>query len=323
MVDRGTSTLVDVHAHFLTDDYTAAARAAGHETPDGMPQWPSWTLDQQLADMDRRGIRKAMLSVSSPGVHFGDDRAAGDLARAVNDDAARMARRHPERLGFFAALPLPDVDGSIREARRALDTLGARGVVMESNAHGQYLGDPALEQLWADLDERNAVVFLHPTSPIGWERTALGRPRPMLEFLFDTTRTVVDLAFTGVLDRHPNLRVIVPHSGATLPLLSQRIEMFQELFGADRDAMPWSEAMRRLWFDTAGTPFPIAIPLLTQLAGTDHILYGSDSCWTPPLGVDAQIASIDAASAPAGSADWRELTTRNAAQLFDEGHAVG
>jgi predicted TIM-barrel fold metal-dependent hydrolase len=295
MADRGASALVDVHAHFLTDDYTAAARAAGHETPDGMPQWPSWTLDQQLADMDRRGIRKVMLSISSPGVHFGDDRAAGDLARAVNDDAARMARRHPERLGFFAALPLPDVDGSIREARRALDALGARGVVMESNAHGQYLGDPALEQLWADLDERNAVVFLHPTSPIGWERTALGRPRPMLEFLFDTTRTVVDLAFTGVLDRHPNLRVIVPHSGATL----------------------------RLWFDTAGTPFPIASPLLTQLAGTDHILYGSDSCWTPPLGVDAQIASIDASAAPVGSADWRELTTRNAAHLFDEGDAVG
>jgi predicted TIM-barrel fold metal-dependent hydrolase len=311
-----TRDLIDVHAHFVTNDYTAAAKAGGHESPDGMPAWPTWSLSQQLADMDRRRIRRAILSISSPGVHFGDDDRAGELARYVNDEAAATVRTHVDRLSFFASLPVPDVVGAVREARRAMGELGAVGVVLESNAHGQYLGDPALEPLWAELDQRHAVVFVHPTSPVGWEETALGRPRPMLEFLFDSTRSIVDLVFAGVLTRYPNLRVIVPHSGATLPFLSDRIALFQQLFGAAGDAMPWSEAMRRLWFDTAGTPFPTDIPVLEKVAGSEHIVYGSDSCWTPAAGVDAQIATIDAAPAPEGASSWRELTTRNAGALL-------
>lgn len=310
------ASLIDVHAHFLTDDYVTAARAGGHEHPDGMPAFPSWSLPQQLADMDRRGIGHALLSVSSPGVHFGDDAAAADLARHVNESASGFAHEHPERLGFLASLPLPDVDAAVAEATHAIDRLGARGVIVESNAHGQYLGDAALEPLWQQLERRTAVVFIHPTSPPGWPQTALGRPRPMLEFMFDSTRTVVDLVFAGVLQRHPGLRVVVPHSGATLPILSDRIAMFQQGFLPDDGSMPWSEALRALWFDTAGTPFPTGIPVLAGLAGTDHLLYGSDSCWTPAPVVDRQIATIDAAPAPEGATDWRELTTRNAGRLL-------
>ncbi|BDZ48534.1 amidohydrolase [Frondihabitans sucicola] len=311
-----TRDLIDVHAHFVTDDYAAAAKAGGHDSPDGMPVWPTWSLPEQLGAMDRRRIRKAILSISSPGVHFGDDDRAGELARYVNDEAASIVGRQPERLSFFASLTAPDIDGAVREVRRAMGELGAVGVVLESNAHGQYLGDPALEPLWAELDRRHAIVFVHPTSPVGWERTALGRPRPMLEFLFDTTRSIVDLVFAGVLTRYPDLRVIVPHSGATLPFLSDRIALFQRLSGDAGDAMPWAGAMRRLWFDTAGTPFPTDIPVLEGIAGAERIVYGSDSCWTPATGVDAQIASIDAAPAPAGASSWRELTSRNAEALL-------
>jgi predicted TIM-barrel fold metal-dependent hydrolase len=266
--------------------------------------------------MDRRRIRRVILSISSPGVHFGDDDRAGELARYVNDEASLIAAAQPDRFSFFASLPVPDVGGAVRETRRAVGELSAVGVVLESNAHGQYLGDPALEPLWAELDQRHAVVFVHPTSPVGWEATALGRPRPMLEFHFDSTRSIVDLVFAGVLTRYPNLRVIVPHSGATLPFLSDRIGLFQQLFGAAADAMPWPEAMRRLWFDTAGTPFPTDIPVLAGIAGSEHIVYGSDSCWTPTAGVDAQIATIDAARAPEGASSWRELTTRNTEALL-------
>lgn len=308
--------LIDVHAHFVTDAYVSAACAAGQESPDGMSGWPTWDVEQQLADMDRRDIRRAVLSISSPGIYFGDAAAAADLARYVNDEAAAVVRAHPDRFAFFASLPVPDVGAAIREARRALENLGAAGVILESNAGGQYLGDPALEPLWAELASRRATVFVHPTSPPGWERTTLGRPRPMLEFMFDSTRSVVDLVLAGVLDRYPELDVVVPHSGATLPFLSERIAMFQPTLSVGKE-VAWYDAMQRLWFDTAGTPFPTDIPVLAGIAGTDKILYGSDSCWTPTARVEAQLAAIDAADAPPGASSWRELTTRNAGRLLD------
>lgn len=316
MSSPAVQDLIDVHAHFLTDEYRLRARSAGIDHPDGMPGWPEWDLARQLSEMDRRHIRRAVLSISSPGVHFGDDAAAAALACSVNDAAADIVRARPDRFGFFASLPLPAVDLAVNEARRALGELGAVGVILESNAHGQYLGDAALEPLWAELDAAEAVVFIHPTSPPGWDGTALGRPRPMLEFMFDSTRSVVDLILIGVLARHPSLRIVVPHSGAVLPVLSDRIAMFQRLLSTEPSSPSWHDTMRGLWFDTAGTPFPIGLPVLTEVAGSEHIVYGSDSCWTPAAVVDAQISSIDAAPAPAGSRSWRQLTTRNAERLL-------
>lgn len=306
--------LIDVHSHFLTDEYVDAAKAAGIIYPDGMPSWPNWSLDEQLDDMNRRKIDKAILSISSPGVSFASSSEAPELARNVNEFAHSLVKIHPERLGFFASLPLPDVLSASKEATRSIIELGATGVIVESNAHGQYLGDSELEPLWGELDKLNAIVFIHPTTPPDYEKTALGRPRPMLEFMFDTTRSVVDLVFSGVLQRYPHIRFIVPHSGATLSFLSDRIAMFQGIFktgGTD-----WNKAMQNLWFDTAGTPFPNNLPLLAKVAGFEHLLYGSDSCWTPKIGVENQLASIDLAKAPEGFETWRDLMLMNAEKLL-------
>src|SRR5205823_12202954 len=103
----------------------------------------------------------------------------------------------PDRFGHFASLPLPDVDGALAELARALDELGSDGVAIETNANGVYLGDARYQPLWAELDRRAAAVFVHPTPPPPPEDISLGRPRPMLEFLFDTARAASDLAFTG------------------------------------------------------------------------------------------------------------------------------
>ncbi|MFI1308712.1 amidohydrolase family protein [Streptomyces albidoflavus] len=209
--------LVDVHAHFVTDGYVAAARSAGIDHPDGMPGWPSWSVEEHLALMDRAGIDRSYLSVSSPAVHFGDDAAAArTLAREVNTFGAGVRDAHPDRFGHFASLPLPDVEGALAEAVHALDVLGADGVTVETNHHGHYLGDPLFEPLWAELDRRGAVVFVHPTSPPHADAVALGRPRPMLEFLFDTARTASDLLFRGVLTRHPRVRWLLTHGGGAL-----------------------------------------------------------------------------------------------------------
>lgn len=309
--------LVDVHAHFVTDGYVAAGRAAGVEHPDGMPAWARWDVEEHLGLMRRGGIEKSYLSVSSPGVHFGDDVAAGRLAREVNEFGAALRAERPDRFGHFASLPLPDVEGSLAEAAYALDTLGSDGVAVESNHHGSYLGDPRFEPLWEDLDRRGAVVFVHPTSPRHAEEVALGRPRPMAEFLFDTARAAVDLLFNGVLVRRPGIRWILTHGGGVLPLLADRLELFRGALSAAPEGGPDTrEQLGRLWYDMAGTPFPRQVPAFDAAFGTERLLYGSDYCWTPVGAVLDQIAAVDGAAGPAGGGSWRELTTRNAHRLF-------
>ncbi|MEU1054721.1 amidohydrolase family protein [Streptomyces sp. NPDC005876] len=312
-----TPGYVDVHAHFVTDSYVRRARAAGHDHPDGVPAWPAWSAAAHLELMDRCSIATSMLSVSSPGVHFGDDTAARRLAREVNEDGADVVREHPDRFGLFASLPLPDVDGALAEIAHAYDTLGADGVVLETNTHGTYLGDADLEPVWAELDRRGAVVFLHPTSPVCWERSALGRPRPMVEFVFDTARTVTDLLMAGTLDRYRNLTVIVPHCGGALPVLADRINGFMKMFMPPGTAAPDAvQQLGRLYYDLAGPALPRQLPALLSLVGTDRILYGSDHCWTPAAGVEQHIAGLDAARAPEGAGSWRALTTANAHRLL-------
>ncbi|WP_353947315.1 amidohydrolase family protein [Streptomyces sp. HUAS MG91] len=313
----GPTGLVDVHAHFVTDRYVAEARAAGIEHPDGMPGWPEWSPEQHLDLMDRGGITKSYLSVSSPGVHFGDDTAARALAREVNEFGAQVRDEHPDRFGLFASLPLPDVEGALAEASYALDVLGADGVAVETNHHGMYPGDSRLEPLWQELNRRGVLVFVHPTSPRHADELALGRPRPMLEFLFDTARAAGDLLFNGVLARTPDIRWILTHGGGALPLLADRMELFRTHFGGGpADGPTAREQLGALWYDMAGTPFPRQIPALDAAFGTDRLLYGSDYCWTPSSAALEQVASVDAAAQPSGTDTWRDLTTRNARRLF-------
>lgn len=318
MSTQHRTPFTDVHAHFLVPEYVAAAREAGIERPDGMPGWPEWTPERSLALMNEVGIGKAYLSISSPGVHFGDDAAARELARLVNERGAELARAHPERFGHFASLPLPDVAGSLAEAEYALDELGADGVAVETNGLGTYLGDDVLAPLWEELNLREAVVFVHPTSPHCDPELFLERPRPMFEFLVDTARTVSDLVLSGTLLRFPKIRWVFTHGGGILPLLADRFEMFRSVFFGETEGESVAEQLGRLWFDMAGTPFPRQMPALTGLVGTDRILYGSDSCWTPDAGVRAQVASIDAAGPVPGTegTTWRELTAANARRLL-------
>ncbi|MDT7803906.1 MAG: 6-methylsalicylate decarboxylase [Actinomycetota bacterium] len=181
---------------------------------------PSWSPGAAIAMMDEAGIATGVPSISAPGVHFGDGAAARDLAREVNDFQAELVRDTPDRFGHFAVLPLPDFDGAVAEAVRALDELHADGVVLLSNAHGHYLGHPAYEPLWTELAARDAVVFVHPAEPPIARLDGL--PSPLPDFPFDTTRTALDLVAHGVFDRHPDLRIILSHAGGFLPFAAHR-----------------------------------------------------------------------------------------------------
>ncbi|MFD9945331.1 amidohydrolase family protein [Nonomuraea sp. NPDC059023] len=271
---------IDVHAHFIPDLYREALEAAGQAQPDGIKGLPEWSEELALQAMDRLGVERSLLSISSPGVHFGD---AAALARQVNEEGARLVRAHPGRFGFFASLPLPDVPAAEEELRYAFDELDADGIVLETHHGGMYLGDERLEPLYAEVARRDSVVFVHPTTAFHGEHLGLGYPRPMLEFMFETTRSITDLILSGVLDRHPRLNLIVPHAGAALPVLAGRIELLLPLLTAqlNRTIPSIRKALKRLHFDLAGAPVPELLDALLKVADPGRMHYGSDFPFTP------------------------------------------
>jgi predicted TIM-barrel fold metal-dependent hydrolase len=282
-----------VHAHYIPHGYRVALLGAGHDQPDGMPWVPEWSAELHVEVMDRLGIATSLLSVSSPGVHLGDGAAAVDLAREVNEDGRRAVVDHPGRFGLLASLPLPDVDAAIAEIAHCCDRLHVDGFVLLTNVAGTYVSDAAFGPVFRELDRRGARVLLHPTSPACWAQTSFERPRPMLEFLFDTTRTVVDLVLNGTVARHPDLAVIVPHAGATLPLVADRVSTFARLLAPEVDALG---DLGRLHFDLAGFAAPRQLDALLTLTTLDHLHYGSDYPFTPePVAAAGaeRIAGID------------------------------
>lgn len=310
--------LVDFHSHFVTEGYIQAAKQFGHERPDNMPGWPTWSQEEHLELMDANGIQRALISISSPGVYFGDEDAAADLAREVNNEGLATSRRLPERFGLFASLPLPNVSAAIAEAKRTLDA-GAAGVSVMSNAGGVYLGDSRYERLWEELDRRQAIVFIHPTAPPNAEAVTLGRPLPMIEFVFDEARTFADLVFAGVLLRYPGIRFIISHSGGALPLLTERMELFRGRAMGIGSGDP-SESTRiqlgRAWFDCAGTPFPTALPVLASVVGNDHLVFGSDYCFTRPHLVAGHMQTISENAPLPDDSSWLDLFERNGSELL-------
>ena len=275
---------IDVHAHYLPESYRAALLDNGHGQPDGFPQIPAWSAEEHVAVMDRLGIATSLLSISSPGVHLADEAAARDRAREVNEAGRRAVVDHPGRFGLFASLPLPDVDAAMAEIAHCCDHLDVAGFALLTNIGGTYLGDPAFQPVFRELDRRGARLFIHPTSPSCWEHTSLGRPRPMLEFFFDTTRAVVDLVLNGTVAKHPGIEFLIPHAGATLPMVADRVSVFARLLAVD-PAVDVLRDLGRLHFDLAGFPVPRQIDALLTLTTLAHLHYGSDYPFTPEFAV--------------------------------------
>jgi predicted TIM-barrel fold metal-dependent hydrolase len=314
MTDQFTDR-IDVHFHYLSPEYREKMIDAVGGSPDGFAA-PQWSAEAALAMMDRMNIATGMLSVSSPGVHFGNDAKARLLARSVNEFAARTMGDHRGRFGGFASLPLPDVDGALEEIGYALDTLKLDGVVMLTNFNGVYLGDKRLDPVFDELNRRTAVVFIHPTSPICWQQSALGYPRPMLEFTFDSTRAVVNLIFSGTTTRCPKVRFIVPHAGGTLPFLARRIGMFARAL-AGGTPVAAEEHLRKLYYDLAGSPGSNALAPLLEMTERSHILYGSDYVHTPEAVVSAHLAEL-LSSKLLSPDDFRAIGRNNALAMFPQ-----
>jgi predicted TIM-barrel fold metal-dependent hydrolase len=274
---------VDVHQHVIPPVYRRALQDAGLIAPIQGVDYPEWSLEQSLEMMDRRGIATAIVSITDPGVHFVDGDAARALARDVNEYMADLVRERPQRFGGFAVLPLPDVDAALDELAYALDVLRLDGIGLMTNYRGIYPGDAGLAPLMAELDRRGVPVFIHPATPPHNGHTDFGLPVSLYEFTFDTTRMVANLLYGGTMDRHPNLRIILCHAGGAVPYLASRLTYGPTISGAlvDRAPRDLFGSLRRMYYDTAMSASPYALPSLRALIDPSHILLGTDFPFMP------------------------------------------
>lgn len=308
---------IDVHAHFLPPCYADALARAGMTTLDGGFPVPAWSAEAALEMMDRQGIASAIVSLSSPSTHFLAEDKKAALCRDVNEAGAELVRMHPARFGFLASLPLPDVEAALAEIRFAFEHLGVEGIVLESNINGEYLGSPRFAPIFAELNRREATLFIHPTSPACFEQLALGRPAPLLEFPLDTTRTIVDLLYSRTLQLNPGIKVIVPHGGAALPALIARIAAFANLpFLNPRPASEQEvfETLERLYYDVALSTHAIPFAALRRIAPISQILFGSDWPFTPEFAVERNLSLLG--QLDLSESDARALAYENAERLF-------
>lgn len=272
---------IDVHQHFLPDFYRLWLDRHGIEAPGGRAL-PPWSASEALELMDRQGIATGILSISTPGVHLGDSADARAMARDVNVFGAQLAKDDPDRFGFFATVPLPDLNAAIDEAAYALDDLHADGVVLLANQRGDYLGAPALDPLMDALDQRSAVVFVHPADLPG--PPAEGIPPFAADFLLDTTRAAYSLIRNGVLRRYPHIRFILAHAGGFVPYAAHRLAM--AIFAdTGRDPGQILDDFAGFYFDTALSASPAAFPSLRAFVKPGRILYGSDWPFAPEAAV--------------------------------------
>ena len=270
--------VMDVHSHIITPGFVSALEAEGRLMEEGFPL-PKYDLESHLRWMDHTGVETSVLTLAAP------QPSSAAVVRETNEQAARIKREHPGRFLFCAALPLPDVNAAIHEAIYALDTLKADGIKLATNVQGQYLGAPELDTLFAVLNERQAVIILHPHCPNPVNHEVMAQtPLAMQEYLSETTRAVTNMISRNVLARYPNLKVVVPHCGAYLPLAVPRMKSLTPVMQANKMVgdIDWEANLATLYYDLAGAHSPEVIRMLLTITTPDHLLYGSDYPYVAP-----------------------------------------
>ena len=268
----------DLHCHMIPASYMEALKAHGMEMDEGFPI-PQWNEDAHLQFMEDAGIRTSVLTMPAPQPWFGEGEESARICRQFNEEAAALKARHPGRFLFCAALPLPDVEKAIEEARYALEVLDADGVKLATNNYGQYLGDEALEPLMAYLNSRKAVIITHPHKPSAVNDKLIAEvPLASYEYLAETTRAILNMVAHDVLVRYPDIKVVVPHCGSFLPNALPRFKSLLPVMIKQGYMKPVDvdANISRLYFDLAGAATDEAIESLLAITDPSHLLYGSD-----------------------------------------------
>lgn len=314
--------VVDVHSHILPNAYVENLASHGAVMHEGFPL-PKWNAEAHLKWMDEAGVETAVLTLAAPHPLFGGRTENAAQVRKLNETAAKLKAEHPGRFLFCAALPLPDVDAALAELDYAFDTLHADGVKLATNARGQYLGDPVLDPLFAALDRRKAVVILHPHRPEPVAKDVMRQtPLAMQEYLSETTRAVCNMITRNVPARYPNVKIVVPHCGAYLPLAIPRMKALTPVMQKNKlvGEIDYAANLNQLYFDLAGAHSPEAIRLLLTITTPDHIMYGSDFPYAAPQVLTAGLEKMKKyLGAERDLVSYRDMFLRaNARALFNQ-----
>lgn len=265
---------IDTHHHYYPPKYLVESSKYHDGT---VSHTPPWSAALSLSDMDKGGVETSILSISAPGVWFGDNAAARIEARECNEFGAQLVHDHPGRFGLFASLPLPDVEGALREIDHAFGVLKADGVVMMTNVNDQWLGDVAFAPVFEELNRRKAIVYVHPTVATCCRNLVPDVPGSMIEFGTDTTRTIASLLFSGTSARCPNVRFLFSHAGGTMPYITERftrLAMRPDL--AAKLPKGVMHELKRFFYDTAQAAHPMALNSLRELVAVSQIIFGTD-----------------------------------------------
>ena len=311
---------IDVHAHYWTGGYldllvdlgkADAGAARGLGAGDGTD------LEARLRLMDRAGVQMQVLSACPQSPYGKDADKAAAAARFVNDQYAGLAERHPDRFGVFAALPMPHIDESLGEMRRALDELRVAGIALNTSILGHALVEPGYEPVFAELNSRNAVLYLHPSgnsacSPLigNYHLTwMVGAP-------VEDTISIMHLITHGIPARYPNIKIINSHLGGALPMLLQRADDQYHWEAPDTPEQP-SVAARRMWYDTVGHGHVPALRCAIDSFGAGRLLLGTDF---PYENGDIFVRAVDYISDPQiDQAAARAILDQNASALLGIG----
>jgi predicted TIM-barrel fold metal-dependent hydrolase len=315
---------IDVHAACYPKPYLDELKKVGVGGEGGIGvDIPAWTnVEERLADMDKLGISVQVLGLSAPNVYFPDDGLSKALAQMTNDFMADICRKYPDRFLCLASVPLNNLDYAMDELHRALDVLRMDGIFLGTNVNQISLSDDRFLPFFEEVNKRNVPMALHPLRAIGQdllpaEDIALQVPSNV-GFLFETTRVVAEMTFKGTFEKYQNLTFILPHLGGATPFLYPRWEwnyrVRPESHPLKRVPHPPSHYLKRHYYDTALAYTAPTLRCTIELAGLDHVVFGTDWPYTKDVRMDGMIANIETYGF--SEQEKEQVYFRNAMNLF-------
>jgi predicted TIM-barrel fold metal-dependent hydrolase len=299
---------IDIHHHFAPPAWLAAVKGR----PLLQTANTTWTPEQSIEDLDRAGSAAAVISITNPGLWFGDNQATNQIARACNEYGAKLVQQYPTRFGLFAAMPLPDVDATLREIAYAYDVLKVDGIGLFTSYGDTWLGNAAFRPVMAELNRRKAVVHVHPTAANCCRNLDYGVAPGSIEYGTDTARAMIGVTFNGDTTRYPDITFIWSHGGGSAPFFAGRIDGAS---GTAKDRMPagFIAEAKKFYYDLAGASNRGVVASLLELVSASHILFGTDF---PPGGTNAAVAKAVAELGFFTESDLRAIERENAVRLL-------
>ena len=264
-----------MHHHIVPPTWLEALRRAKLDNP----PLTAWTPQRSIDDMDRAGIATAITSPTTPQVGFLPAADAARVARESNEYATQLMADHPGRFGVFAMLPMPYIDESLKEIDYAFDTLKVDGIGMMTSYGDKWLGHPQFTPVFEELNRRKATVYTHPTVAGCCGNLVPGISDATVEYGADTTRSIVNLVFSGAAQRYPDINFIFSHGGGVLTSVAERLQIqmvstppYKGKFTREMvDAQ-----LRRFYYDTAQVANAVTIRALANLVPVSQIVFGTD-----------------------------------------------